>query len=54
MSRHQSSPAEQLLGLLFDAGAAVVAGLAILYRLAVERPQDVNATQEGADDESLS
>lgn len=54
MSRHQSSPVEQLLGLLFDAGAAIVAGLAILYRLAVTRPQEINAAQEGADDDPLN
>lgn len=54
MSRHTSSPAEQLLGLLFGAGAALVAGLALLYRLAATRPQEIHDAQEGTDDGPLS
>lgn len=54
MSRHQSSPAEQLLGLLFDAGAAIVAGLALLYRLAASQLQEINAVHEEADDDPPS
>lgn len=52
MSRHQSSPAEQLLGLLFDAGAAIVSGLALLYHLAATRLQEINDTQEGTGDDN--
>ncbi|HBO5920157.1 TPA: hypothetical protein L4657_006099 [Pseudomonas aeruginosa] len=48
MSRHTSSPAEQLLGLLFGAGAALVAGLALLYRMTCAALQDpeTNENQE--------
>lgn len=51
MSRHTSSPAEQLLGLLFGAGAALVAGLALLCRLAATRLQEIHDEQESAADD---
>lgn len=51
MSRHTSSPAEQLLGLLFGAGAALVAGLALFYRLGATWLQEINDVQESADDD---
>lgn len=51
MSRHTSSPAEQLLGLLFGAGAALVAGLALLYRIAATWLQEIHDEQESAADD---
>lgn len=51
MSRHTSSPAEQLLGLLFGALATMVAGMALLYRIAAARLQEIHDAQEGADDD---
>lgn len=49
MSRNASSPAEQLLGLLFSAGAAIVAGLVLLYRIACAYLQDISDAVEGAE-----
>lgn len=46
MSRHTSSPAEQLLGLLFGAGAALVAGLALLYRMTCAALQDPETNED--------
>lgn len=46
MSRHTSSPAEQLLGLLFGAGAALVAGLALLYRMTCAALQDLETNED--------
>lgn len=46
MSRNASSPAEQLLGLLFSAGAAIVAGLVLLYRIACASLQDPETNED--------
>lgn len=46
MSRHQSSAIEQLFGLLFSAGAAIVAGLALLYRIACASLQDPQTNED--------
>lgn len=51
MSRHASSPAEQLLGLLFGALAATVAGMALLYRITAAWLRETHDAQEGADDD---
>jgi len=46
MSRNASSPAEQLLGLLFSAGAALVAGLVLLYRIVCAWLQDPETNED--------
>ena len=51
MSRHQSSPAEQLLGLLFGAGAVIVAGLVLVARIISHRKESP-ARHCGAMDQS--
>lgn len=46
MSRHTSSPAEQLLGLLFGAGATLVAVLVLLCRMSCAALQDPETNED--------